>query len=74
MLRLALTISLLAASASVALAQHGGTPDEQRACTRDAQRYCRKSLGDDMAVQQCLQEHRRHLTSACNRVFESHGM
>jgi hypothetical protein len=69
-----LTIPILVASASVALAQHAGTPQEQRACNRDASRFCRKSLGDDMAVQQCLQAHRQQLSSACRKVFESHGM
>lgn len=51
-----------------------GTPQEQQACTRDASRLCRKELGDDNAVQHCLQEHRRRLTHACRKVFESHGM
>jgi hypothetical protein len=57
-----------------ALAQHMGTPQEQSACTRDASRFCRKELGDDGAVQQCLQMERAHLSRACKRVFESHGM
>lgn len=57
-----------------ALAQHSGTPQEQAACSRDASRFCRKELGDDSAVQQCLQIERAHLSRACKRVFESHGM
>jgi hypothetical protein len=59
---------------SVALAQHAGTPQEQRACSRDANHFCRKDLGDDMAVQQCLQQNRSRLSMSCRRVFESHGM
>jgi hypothetical protein len=57
-----------------AVAQHSGTPQEQSACTRDASRFCRKQLGDDGAVQQCLQMERARLSRACKRVFESHGM
>jgi Cysteine rich repeat len=51
-----------------------GTPQEQQACTRDAQRFCRKQLGDESAVQQCLQENRTKLSKSCQKVFQSHGM
>jgi hypothetical protein len=57
-----------------ALAQHAGTSQEQAACTRDASRFCRKDLGDDGAVQQCLQMNRGHLSRTCKKVLESHGM
>jgi hypothetical protein len=58
----------------IALAQHGGTQQEQAACSRDASRFCRKDLGDDGAVQQCLQMKRASLSRSCKKVFESHGM
>jgi hypothetical protein len=65
----------LLSGSSLSLAQgHLGTPQEQQACTRDAQRFCRKQLGDDGAVQQCLQQHRTRLSKSCQRVFQSHGM
>lgn len=57
-----------------ALAQHAGTQQEQAACTRDASRFCRKDLGDDGAVQQCLQMNCARLSRTCKKVFESHGM
>jgi hypothetical protein len=58
-----------------ALAQgHMGTPQEQQACTRDAQRFCRKDLGNDGAVQSCLQANRAKLSKSCSKVFQSHGM
>jgi hypothetical protein len=53
---------------------HPGTPQEQQACSRDASRFCRKQLGDDTAVQHCLQQHRAKLSAPCKKVFESHGM
>ena len=65
--------ALLAANGG-AQAQHMGSKQEQSACSRDAQRFCRKDLGDDNAVQQCLEMRRAHLSSSCRRVFESHGM
>jgi hypothetical protein len=60
---------------SFVLAQgHMGTPQEQRACSRDAKRFCRQQLGDDNAVQQCLSQNRSRLSRACSAVFQSHGM
>lgn len=59
---------------ATALAQHLGTKQEQAACSRDASRFCRKELGDDSAVQQCLEMRRASLSRSCKRVFESHGM
>jgi hypothetical protein len=74
MIRLSLALTLLVANAPFALAQHSGTPQEQNACSRDASRFCRKYLGNDGAVQACLQQHRSKLSNACKKVFESHGM
>jgi hypothetical protein len=51
-----------------------GTPQEQKACSRDASRFCRKDLGNDMAVQGCLQANRAKLSKSCSKVFQSHGM
>ncbi|WP_027573185.1 hypothetical protein [Bradyrhizobium sp. WSM1743] len=72
------TITLAALSglsSAAALAQgHMGTPQEQNACSRDASRFCRKDLGNDSAVQSCLQAHRAKLSRACSKVFQSHGM
>ncbi|MDE2379917.1 hypothetical protein [Bradyrhizobium sp.] len=53
---------------------HAGSQQEQQACSRDASRLCRKDLGNDGAVQACLQAHRGRLSSSCRKVFESHGM
>jgi hypothetical protein len=66
-----LSVSLGSASAQ---GGHLGTPQEQQACSRDASRFCRKQLGDDTSVQQCLQRNRAKLSAACKKVFESHGM
>lgn len=74
MRKLILTLVIAATPVTAALAQHMGTPEEQKACSPDASRFCRKMLGDDMAVQGCLQEHRAKLSKSCRKVFESHGM
>ena len=67
-------IALLIGASSLLAQGHMGTPQEQQACTRDAQRFCRKQLGDDSAVQQCLQQNRMKLSKSCQKVFQSHGM
>lgn len=71
---LALGLAVLLAGGGIASAQHMGSKREQAACSRDAQRFCRKDLGDDNAVQQCLEAKRGSLSRSCKRVFESHGM
>lgn len=71
----ALTFLIFLSSAAPSSAQgHMGTPQEQAACRSDAKHFCRKELGNDMAVQQCLQEHRTRLSRSCQKVFASHGM
>ena len=74
MTRLALALTLFVANVPLAFAQHAGTPQEQRACNRDASRFCRKDLGNDNAVQACLQQNRARLSASCRKVFESPGM
>jgi hypothetical protein len=75
MSRLPIIFLFLSAGLCSASAQDDrpGTPQEQQVCSRDASRFCRKQLGDDKAVQQCLQENLAKLSEACKKVFESHG-
>jgi hypothetical protein len=70
-----LLLASLGASMTPVLAQgHMGTPQEQSACSRDASKFCRKELGNDGAVQGCLQANRAKLSKSCSKVFQSHGM
>ena len=69
-----LCLAAIVTADGTALAQHSGTKQEQSACSRDASRFCRKDLGNDGAVQQCLQMNRASLSRGCKKVFESHGM
>lgn len=73
-LSIAAAFAIAVTSSGAALAQHAGTKSEQAACSRDAQRFCRKDLGNDGAVQNCLQTNRASLSRSCKKVFESHGM
>ena len=54
--------------------QRSGTPDEQKACSRDVQRFCRSVIDQgDFTVLACLQQNRSKLTKACAQVLTNHG-
>ena len=54
--------------------QRSGTPEEQKACAHDVQKYCRAVMNEpDLTVLSCLQQNRSKLTHACNQVLVSHG-
>ena len=53
----------------------GGTPDEQKACSRDVARFCKSMMNaDDLTILGCLQQNRPKLTPACFKVLASHGV
>jgi hypothetical protein len=76
-----LVVSLLSLSASTgAIAeptppqQRSGTPEEQKACAHDVQKFCRSVMDQsDLIVLSCLQQVRPKLTMACNKVLVDHG-
>jgi hypothetical protein len=72
-----LALSLLSVSvstAAIAQQQRSGTPEEQKACIRDVQRYCRPVIDQgDFTVLACLQQNRPKLSEACDQVLKSHG-
>ena len=54
--------------------QRSGTPEEQRACSRDVQRFCRPVIDQgDFTILACLKENRPKLTKACDQVLKNHG-
>jgi hypothetical protein len=72
---LALTLlSLSVSTAAVAQQQRSGTPEEQAACSRDVQRFCRPVIDQgDFTILACLQQNRPKLTKACDQVLKNHG-
>jgi hypothetical protein len=72
---LLLSVSTVAiAQPATAQSQRSGTPQEQAACSRDVQRYCRPVIDQgDFTILACLQQHRPKLTVACNQVLKEHG-
>jgi hypothetical protein len=54
--------------------QRSGTPEEQRACNRDVQRFCRPVIDQgDFTILACLQQSRPRLSTACAQVLKEHG-
>jgi hypothetical protein len=66
-------LSLSVSTGAIADAQRG-TAEEQAACTRDVQRYCRPVIDQgDFTVLACLQQNRPKLSKACELVLKNHG-
>lgn len=54
--------------------QRSGTPDEQKACTRDVQKFCRPVIDQgDFTILACLKENRPKISAACNQVLKNNG-
>jgi hypothetical protein len=75
---LALTLLSLSVSGGAIAQPHqpqrSGTPEEQRACSRDVQRFCRPVIDQgDFTILACLQQNRPKLTKACDQVLKNHG-
>ena len=73
-----LALTLLSVSVSTgAIAQQqqrSGTAEEQAACSRDVQRFCRPVIDQgDFTILACLQQNRPKLTKACDQVLKNHG-
>ena len=72
---LAITLlSLSTAALAQAQGQRSGTPEEQKACTRDVQRHCRHVIDHgDFTILACLKENRAKISEACEQVLKTHG-
>jgi hypothetical protein len=71
---LALILSSLSVSTGAIAQQRSGTPEEQAACSRDVQRFCRPVIDQgDFTILACLQQNRPKLTRACDQVLRNHG-
>jgi hypothetical protein len=72
--RFFIALSLLSVSVSTGALAHSGTEQDELACTRDVQRFCRKLTDQgDFTILACLKENRPKLTAACRYVLVSHG-
>jgi hypothetical protein len=72
---LALTLLSITVSSSIAFAQQrSGTAEEQKACTRDVQKFCRPVIDQgDLTILACLKENRSKISAACDQVLKNNG-
>ena len=77
MRKLLVALTVLSATLSTAaFAQQGGrgTEAEQKACTRDVQKFCRPVIDQgDFTILACLQQNRPKISASCDQVLKSHG-
>jgi hypothetical protein len=77
MRKVLLALALLSVSTTVFAQQpqaRPGTPEEQKACTRDVQRHCRAVIDQgDFTILACLKENRTKISAACDQVLKTHG-
>jgi hypothetical protein len=67
-------VALTLLSVSTSALGHSGTEQDEIACTRDVQRFCRKLMDQgDLTILACLKENRAKLSVACRTVLVSHG-
>ena len=59
------------ASAQPIAPQRSGSAEEQKACARDVQRFCRPVI--DQGDFTILQENRPRISVACDTVLKTHG-
>lgn len=71
---LALALLSIAASSEAFAQQRSGTAEEQKACTRDVQKFCRPVIDQgDFTILACLKEHRAKISAACDQVLKNNG-
>jgi hypothetical protein len=72
---LALTLfSISVSTGAIAQQQRSGTPEEQKACSRDVERHCRPVIDQgDFTILACLQQNRPKLSPACAQVLKDHN-
>ncbi len=69
-----LVFALLSIPVSTGAMAHSGSEQEQQACSRDVQRFCRKLMDQgDFTILACLKENRPKLSTTCRDVLVSHG-
>ncbi len=64
-------VALAMMSGSPAFAEHGGSLDDQMACTPDVYRLCASLIPNEDAIVACLEKNKATLSPACHKVFSA---
>jgi hypothetical protein len=65
----AILIFAVAAPTAAFAQQHGGSAEDQLACTPDVYRLCASNIPDEDAITACLRAHKAQLSAGCKAVF-----
>lgn len=69
----AISLLLLIAGVTQAMAQAQLTMQEKLACRPDAQTLCAQFVGKQPEMRACLAQNKAKLSIACRQVVEAHG-
>lgn len=50
-----------------------GTPEDQKACSPDAVKFCKEMIPDTFRVLSCLQNNRSKISTACQATLTKYG-
>jgi hypothetical protein len=67
------SLVLLMAAGSSAMAQSGSSQEERMACRSDATRLCAEHVGKPPEMNACLRDNKAKLSEPCRKVVEAHG-
>ncbi len=68
------SLSTAFSTAALAQQQRSGTPEEQKACNRDVQKFCRPVIDQgDFTILACLKDNRSKISPACDQVLKTHN-
>ena len=65
----AVLVCAVAVPAAASAQQHGGSAEDQLACTPDVYRLCAGNIPDEDAITACLRQHKPQLSAGCRAVF-----
>ena len=69
-----IVLSIPVSTGAIAQQQRSGAVDEQKACARDVERFCRPVIDQgDFTILACLQQNRPKISTACDQVLKNHG-
>ena len=67
------SLVLLMAAGSSAMAQSAPTAQEKMACRSDAETLCAEHISKPPQMNACLRENKAKLSVPCRKVVEAHG-
>ena len=67
------SLLLLLAAGSSAIAQSAPSQEERMACRYDASRLCAEHIGKPPEMNACLRDNKAKLSEPCRKVVEAHG-